>query len=42
MTAQTRKELFWWYLDNTPANEILPFEELTIDYILRKKIGLED
>lgn len=41
MTAQTKKELFWWYLENTPVEEIKPLEELDIEYILRKKIGLE-
>ena len=38
MKPETKKELFYWYLKNTQANEILPLEELTIDYILRKKI----
>lgn len=41
MTAQSIKELFWNYIDSTPVEEIKPLEELDIDYILRKKIGIE-
>lgn len=41
MTSETKKELFYWYIENTPVEEIKPLEELDIEYILRKKIGLE-
>lgn len=41
MTSETKKELFYWYLENTSLEEIKPLEDLTIDYLLRKRIGLE-
>lgn len=41
MTSETKKQLFWDYIENTPVEEIKPLEELTIEYILRKRIGLE-
>lgn len=41
MTAETKKQLFWDYIDSTPVEEIKPLEEITIDYLLRKRIGLE-
>lgn len=41
MTSETKKQLFWDYIDSTPLEEIKPLEELDIEYILRKKIGLE-
>lgn len=41
MTAQTKKDLFWDYLDNTPTNELRRLEDITIEYLLRKKIGIE-
>lgn len=41
MTAQTKKELFWNYIDTTKLEDIKPLEELTPEYLLRKKIGLE-
>lgn len=41
MTAQAIKELFWNYIDSTPVEEIKPLEDLTINYLLRKKIGIE-
>lgn len=41
MNSEQKKMLFYWYLENTPLEEIKTLEELTIDYLLRKKIGLE-
>lgn len=38
MNNEAKKMLFWWYMDNTPANEILPFEKLTVDYMLQCKL----
>lgn len=38
MTNECKKVLFWWYIDNTPLEEIKPLEELTIDYLLKQKI----
>lgn len=38
MTNECKKMLFWWYVDNTPLEEIKPLEDLTIDYMLRCKL----
>ena len=41
MTSQSKKELFWDYIDTTKLEDIRPLEELTIEYLLMKKIGLK-
>lgn len=41
MNSEQKKMLFYWYIENTPLEEIKPLEELDIEYILRKKIGIE-
>ena len=41
MTAESKQILFWNYIDTTLLEDIKPLEELSIEYLLKKKIGLE-
>lgn len=39
MNIEAKKKLFWWYIDNTPAEKIKPLEDITIEYLLELKLG---